>query len=62
MSGPRIDLVAAGHSWCAWTPDLPGCIATGATEEEARERMEAAVAMHLEGLKKADMPTPPEME
>jgi predicted RNase H-like HicB family nuclease len=42
----------------AWSPDLPGCIATGDSEEEARERMAAAVAMHVEALRKAGRAVP----
>lgn len=47
----RVEKTASGFS--AWSPGLPGCIATGATEEEARERMAAAIPMHLEALAKA---------
>jgi len=37
-------------NYSAWSPDLPGCVATGATLEEAEREMRAAVAFHLEGL------------
>lgn len=52
MTGPEIRLEKTRTGWSAWSPDLRGCIATGATEEEARERMAAAVAMHTEALRK----------
>lgn len=33
------------------SPDLPGCVASGGTEEEARKRMETAVALHRSALR-----------
>jgi predicted RNase H-like HicB family nuclease len=37
-------------NYSAWSPDLPGCIATGASLEEVEREMRAAIALHLEGL------------
>lgn len=37
-------------NFSAWSPDLPGCVATGDTLEEAEREMRAAIAFHLEGL------------
>ncbi len=37
-------------NYSAWSPDLPGCVATGATVEGVEREMRAAVAFHLEGL------------
>lgn len=34
----------------AYVPDLPGCIATGATLEQLRANMRAAVVMHIAGM------------
>ena len=34
------------------SPDLPGCVATGATIKETLSRMRSAIKFHLEGLKK----------
>ena len=39
-----------GAGWGAYVPDLPGCVATGATAAEAADRIRGAIAMHLEGL------------
>ena len=58
MSPHRVNLEKTASGWSAWSPDLPGCIATGETEDETRERMAAAIAMHLEGLRKAGLPLP----
>jgi predicted RNase H-like HicB family nuclease len=37
-------------TYSAWSPDLPGCAATGETIEQVEERMREAIAFHLEGL------------
>nr|MDO8118087.1 type II toxin-antitoxin system HicB family antitoxin [Candidatus Sigynarchaeota archaeon] len=40
----------AGQNYSAYAPDLPGCVATGDTREEAEASMHAAIEMHLQGL------------
>jgi predicted RNase H-like HicB family nuclease len=40
----------AGGNYSAYSPDIPGCVATGPTSEEAKRNMVAAINMHLEGL------------
>ncbi len=37
-------------NYSAWSPDLPGCVATGATVADVEREMRAAIALHLEGL------------
>ena len=39
------------HNYSAYVPDLPGCIAAGATVEDTKERIKEAVQLHLEGLR-----------
>jgi len=39
-------------NYSAYSPDLPGCVATGATLKETLSRMRRAIKFHLEGLKK----------
>ncbi len=34
----------------AYLPDLPGCVATGATPDEIIARMQVAGEMHIQGL------------
>jgi predicted RNase H-like HicB family nuclease len=43
-----------------WSPDLPGCVATGETLDEAEQEMRRAIAFHLEGLAEdgAEIPEP----
>ncbi len=40
----------AENNYSAYSPDLPGCMATGATIEEVEENMHGAVEMHVQGL------------
>ena len=40
----------ANHNYSAYLPDVPGCIATGNTIEEAKKNITEALAMHLQGL------------
>ena len=42
----------------AYSPDLLGCVATGATEEETEANMQEAIAFHVEGLKQEGFPIP----
>lgn len=37
-------------NYSAWSPDVPGCVATGGTLEEAERELRTALAFHLEGL------------
>jgi predicted RNase H-like HicB family nuclease len=45
-------------NYSAWSPDLPGCAATGDTLEEVEREMRAAIALHLEGLDQDGDPIP----
>lgn len=49
---------AAGN-YSAYVPDLPGCIATGATLEEVEAEVSEAIAFHLDGLRADSSPIPP---
>ena len=48
----------AGQNYSAYAPDLPGWVATGATREEAENRMYEAIQLHIEGLKEDGLPIP----
>ncbi|HEY9628938.1 MAG TPA: type II toxin-antitoxin system HicB family antitoxin [Coleofasciculaceae cyanobacterium] len=52
-----IEQTPTGYS--AYSPDLPGCISTGATREEVEQNMREAVSFHLEGLKLEGLEIPP---
>lgn len=36
------------NNWCAYIPDLPGCISTGKTWEKMQEMIKEAVTGHIE--------------
>ncbi|MBS4027224.1 MAG: type II toxin-antitoxin system HicB family antitoxin [Ignavibacteriales bacterium] len=40
----------ANNNFSAYSPDLPGCIATGASREETERNMHEAIEMHVQGL------------
>src|ERR1035437_3551389 len=42
----------------AYVPDLPGCGATGKTETEVRERIRAAIEIHLHSMREDGDPIP----
>ena len=48
----------AGTNYSAYVPDLPSCIATGATPGEAEDAIRDAIALHLEGLRQDGTPIP----
>lgn len=48
----------AKGNYSAYSPDLPGCIATGSTQEEAEQNMYEAIEMHMRGLMEDNLPIP----
>ena len=50
----------ADSNYSAYVPDLPGCVAAGATVEEVELEIKAAIAFHIDGLREdgADVPLP----
>ena len=59
MSRYLIVIENAGTNFSAYSPDLPGCVTTGATVEETRRKMEEAIEFHLQGLREEGLPVPP---
>lgn len=49
----------AGTNYSAYVPDLPGCVATGATPEEVEAAIRGAIELHLEGMRQDGTPIPP---
>lgn len=41
----------ADGNYSAYVPDLPGCVATGDTPEQAEREIRDAIRFHLDGLK-----------
>lgn len=48
----------AGSNYSAYSPDLPGCVATGRTREEAEANIHEAIEMHVKGLEGSSLPIP----
>jgi predicted RNase H-like HicB family nuclease len=48
----------ASGNYSAYSPDLAGCVATGATVEEAEGNMRQAIEMHVRGLVEDNLPVP----
>ena len=48
----------ADGNYSAYVPDLPGCVATGATVETVETEIRDAVRFHIEGLKADGLPVP----
>lgn len=48
----------ANGNYSAYCPDLPGCVATGRTREDAARNMHQAVEMHVQGLLEDNLPVP----
>ncbi len=44
-----IEPTATGYS--SYSPDLPGCVSTGATRDECEANMREAIEFHIEGLR-----------
>jgi predicted RNase H-like HicB family nuclease len=48
----------AKNNYAAYVPDLPGCVATGATIEETEKSIREAIEFHVEGLRADGQPVP----
>jgi len=48
----------AKSNYAAYVPDLPGCVATGATVEETERSIREAIEIHVEGLRADGLPIP----
>jgi predicted RNase H-like HicB family nuclease len=46
------------NGFSAYSPDLPGCVSTGATRTEIEKNMREAISFHLDGLREDGQPVP----
>ena len=51
-----VETTSGGYS--AYSPDVPGCVATGRTREEVEQNMREAIEFHLEGQRLEGLPAP----
>jgi predicted RNase H-like HicB family nuclease len=48
----------AGNNYSAYSPDVPGCVATGNTINEVKDNLKKALEFYLRGLKEDGLPVP----
>jgi len=48
----------AESNYSAYVPDLPGCVATGATIEQVETEIREAIEFHIEGMREDGLPIP----
>ena len=48
----------ANGNFSAYSPDLPGCVATGKTRAQVTRNMYEAIEMHVRGLLEDELPIP----
>ncbi|NOZ40384.1 MAG: type II toxin-antitoxin system HicB family antitoxin [Planctomycetes bacterium] len=51
MKRYAIVIEKAPSNYAAYVPDLPGCVATGATVAETETLLREAIGLHLQGLR-----------
>lgn len=58
MLGYQIVIERAKRNYSAYSPDVPGCIATGKTIQETERNIRGAIKFHIEGLLEDGLPVP----
>ena len=58
MSRYLIIIEATATGFSAYSPELPGCVATGRDRAEVEREMRDAIEFHIEGLRLAGEPEP----
>jgi predicted RNase H-like HicB family nuclease len=48
MSKYAVVIEDAGPNFCAYVPDLPGCVSAGLTIEEVTTNIHEAIELHIE--------------
>jgi predicted RNase H-like HicB family nuclease len=54
-----IIIESADSNYSGYVPDLPGCVATGATVEDTAQLLREAIKLHLAGLRQDGAEIPP---
>jgi predicted RNase H-like HicB family nuclease len=58
MKRYAIVIEKAASNYGAYVPDLPGCIATGATVEETEQLLREAIELHIQGMREDGQAVP----
>ena len=48
----------AGSNYSAYVPDLPRCVAAGATQREVEALLREAIELHISGMRQDNLPIP----
>ena len=48
----------ANSNYSAYSPDIPGCIATGKNRKEVEKNIKEAISFHIEGMKEDGLTLP----
>jgi predicted RNase H-like HicB family nuclease len=51
-----VEQTSSGYS--AYSPDLPGCVASGQSQEEVEQNIRQAIEFHIDGLREEGEPVP----
>jgi len=46
------------NNYSAYSPDIPGCVATGKTRKEVEKNIKEALSFHIGGLAEDGLPLP----
>ncbi len=58
MKRYAIVIERATANYAGYVPDLPGCVATGATVEETETLLREAIELHLDGMREYGLSIP----
>lgn len=58
MAQYLIVIEKAERNYASYSPDLPGCVATGKTRAETIRNMQDAIELHIQGLREDNEPIP----
>jgi predicted RNase H-like HicB family nuclease len=58
MTKYLIVLEETSTGFSAYSPDIPGCVATGRTRDDVEREMHDAISLHIEGLQAAGLEVP----
>lgn len=58
MKRYAIVIEKAATNYGGYVPDLPGCVATGATVKETERLLREAIALHLAGMREDGLAVP----
>jgi predicted RNase H-like HicB family nuclease len=58
MARYLIIIEKAAGNFSAFSPDLPGCVATGKSRVAVEKNMKKAIEMHIRSLKRDNLPLP----